>query len=141
MAASVSGPFHFRQANVAYCVGFQMPVSDSGAIYTSGRRPKAAEERTRGGFGPADCRHRDASSNAGASAAHGGSGRRILLRQERGSGESPGRQARLHSQPLDQESRTQTRAEEALVPQWPEMANGMRGTHQRGDYVPKERAL
>jgi transposase, IS5 family len=40
-------------------------------------------------------------SNAGASAAHGGSGCRILLRQERGSSESPGRQTRLHSQPLD----------------------------------------
>jgi transposase, IS5 family len=31
----------------------------------------------------------------------------ILLRQERGSSESPGRQTRLHSQPLDQESRAQ----------------------------------
>ena len=58
-------------------------------------------------IGPADCRHRDASSNAGASAAHGGSGCRILLRQERGSSESPGRKTRLHSQPLDQESRAQ----------------------------------
>ena len=57
MAASVSGPFHFRQANVAYCVGFQMPVSDSGAIYTSGRRPKAAEERTRGGWGAENAAH------------------------------------------------------------------------------------
>jgi hypothetical protein len=38
-------------------------------------------------------------------------------------------QRRLHSQSLDQESRTQTRAEEALVPQWPEMAHRMRGTH------------
>ena len=57
MAASVSGPFHFRQANVAYCVGFQMPVSDSGAIYTSARRPKAAEERTRGGWGAENAAH------------------------------------------------------------------------------------
>ena len=34
---------HFR-----VCVGFRMPASDSGATYTSGRRPKAAKERTRG---------------------------------------------------------------------------------------------
>ena len=36
---------------VRYCVGFRMPASDSGATYTSGRRPKAAKERTRGGWG------------------------------------------------------------------------------------------
>jgi uncharacterized protein YgiB involved in biofilm formation len=34
-----------------YCVGFRTPASDSGATYTSGRRPKAAKERTRGGWG------------------------------------------------------------------------------------------
>ena len=28
-----------------------MPTSDSGATYTSGRRPKAAKEGTRGGWG------------------------------------------------------------------------------------------
>ena len=28
-----------------------MPASDSGATYTSGRRPKAAKERTLGGWG------------------------------------------------------------------------------------------
>ena len=28
-----------------------MPASDIGATYTSGRRPKAAKERTRGGWG------------------------------------------------------------------------------------------
>jgi IS5 family transposase len=38
----------------------------------------------------------------------------FYFRQERGSGESPRRQARLHSQPFDQEPRAQTRAEEAL---------------------------
>src|SRR6516164_5953580 len=56
---------------------------------------------------------------------------RILLRQERDGGEGKGRQARLHSQSLHQKPRAQTRTEEALVPQRPEMADRMRGTHQR----------
>src|SRR6202041_3419575 len=76
-----------------------------------------------------------------ASAAHGGSRSRILLRQERGSSERPGRQARLHSQPFDQEPRAQTRAEEALVPQRTEMADRMRGTHQRGQAATRARSL
>ena len=67
----------------------------------------------------------------GSHAAPGGGRRRILLRQERGSRESKGRQARLHSQSLHQKPRAQTRTEEALVPQRPEMADRMRGTHQR----------
>jgi hypothetical protein len=33
--------------------------------------------------------------------------------------------------PFHQEFRTQARAEEALVPKWPEMADRMRGTHKR----------
>ncbi len=66
---------------------------------------------------------------------------RILLRQERGSSESPRRQARLHSQPFDQEPRAQTRAEEALVPQRTEMADRMRGTHQRGQAATRARSL
>jgi hypothetical protein len=34
-----------------------MPASDSGATYTSGRRPKAAKERTRGGWGAENAAH------------------------------------------------------------------------------------
>ena len=75
----------------------------------------------------------------GTHAAFGGGGRRILLRQERGGREGKGRQARLHSQPLDQKPRTQTRAEKALVPQRPEMAHRMRGTHQRGQAATRSR--
>jgi len=58
-----------------------------------------------------------------------------------GSSESPRRQARLHSQPFDQEPRAQTRAEEALVPQRTEMADRMRGTHQRGQAATRARSL
>jgi len=43
-----------------------------------------------------------------------------------------GGQARLRPQSLHEEPRAQTRAEEALVPQRPEMAYRMRGSHQRG---------
>ena len=64
--------------------------------------------------------------------APGGGGCRLLLGQERGGRQSQGRQARLHPQSLHQEPRAQTRAEEALVPQRPEMAHRMRGSHQRG---------
>ena len=39
-----------RLIMVGYCVGFRMPANASGATYTSGRRPKAAKERTRGGW-------------------------------------------------------------------------------------------
>src|SRR5712671_1664477 len=39
------------------CEGFRMPASDSGATYTSGRRPKAAKERTRGGWGAENAAH------------------------------------------------------------------------------------
>src|SRR5258708_4292986 len=83
-------------------------------------------------FGPANRRYRNASSQIGSRATPAGGGRRILLHQERGGSESEGRQTRLHSQSLDQKCRTQTRAEEALVPQRPEMADRMRGPHQRG---------
>jgi transposase-like protein DUF772 len=41
------------------------------------------------------------------------------------------RQARLHSQPLDQKRRQEARAEEALVPKGAEMADRLRGPHQR----------
>ena len=34
-----------------------MPASDSGATYTGGRRPKAAKERTRGGWGAENAAH------------------------------------------------------------------------------------
>ena len=34
-----------------------MPASDIGATYTSGRRPKAAKERTRGGWGAENAAH------------------------------------------------------------------------------------
>jgi len=54
-------------------------------------------------LGPAACRDRNASSNAGLHAAPGGGGCRLLLGQERGGRESQGRQARLHPQPLHQE--------------------------------------
>src|SRR5450631_714743 len=40
-----------------FCVGFRMPASDSGATYTSGRRPKAAKERTRGGWSAENAAH------------------------------------------------------------------------------------
>jgi hypothetical protein len=39
--------------------------------------------------------------------------------------QSQGRQARLHPQSLDQEQGAQARAEETLVPQWPEMAGAV----------------
>jgi hypothetical protein len=57
--------------------------------------------------------------------------RSFLLRQKRGRRESQRRQTRVHSKSLNQEPRTQTRAEEALVPQRPEMAHRLRGAHQR----------
>jgi len=41
---------------LATAVPTAMPVSDSGATYTSGRRPKAAKERTRG-MGRGECAH------------------------------------------------------------------------------------
>ena len=34
-----------------------MPASAGGATYTSGRRPKAAKERTRGGWGAENAAH------------------------------------------------------------------------------------
>jgi hypothetical protein len=34
-----------------------MPASDSGATYTSGRRPKATKERTRGEWGAENAAH------------------------------------------------------------------------------------
>jgi hypothetical protein len=34
-----------------------MPASDIGARYSSGRRPKAAKERTRGGWGAENAAH------------------------------------------------------------------------------------
>jgi hypothetical protein len=71
------------------------------------------------------------SGKARSHSAPGGGRCRILLRQERDGGEGKGRQARLHSQSLHQKPRAQTRTEEALVPQRPEMADRMRGTHQR----------
>jgi len=35
----------------SFCLGFRMPASEIGTTYTSSRRPKAAKERTRGGWG------------------------------------------------------------------------------------------
>jgi hypothetical protein len=52
-------------------------------------------------------------------------------KNEAGRREGERRQARLHSQSFDQEPRAQARAEKALVPQRPEMAHRLRGTHQR----------
>jgi hypothetical protein len=43
--------------DVGLCVGFRMPASDIGATYTSGRRPKAAKEGTRGGWGAENAAH------------------------------------------------------------------------------------
>ena len=43
-------------------------------------------------------------------------------------------------QSLDQEPRAQTRAEETLVPQRPEMAHRMRGSHQRGQAATRSRS-
>jgi hypothetical protein len=40
-----------RFEDYRFCAGFRMPASDSRATYISGRRPKAAKERTRGGDG------------------------------------------------------------------------------------------
>jgi hypothetical protein len=71
------------------------------------------------------------SNSAGVHAAPGGRGCRFLLGQKRGGCESHGRQARLHPQSLHQKPRAQTRAEEALVPQRPEVADRLRGSHQR----------
>jgi hypothetical protein len=71
----------------------------------------------------------------------GGSGRCILLRRKRGCSEGERRQTRLHSQSLDQKPRTQTPAEKALVPQRPEVAHRMRGTHQRGQTAQWPRPL
>src|SRR5450755_4174077 len=39
------------------CCGFRMPASDTGATYISGRRPKVAKERTRGGWGAENAAH------------------------------------------------------------------------------------
>src|SRR5215475_13530110 len=52
--------------------------------------------------------------------------------KKRGGCESQGRQTRVHPQSLNQEQRAQTRTEKALVSQRSEMADRMRGTHQRG---------
>ncbi|MGY4288829.1 hypothetical protein ACVWXO_008049 [Bradyrhizobium sp. LM2.7] len=52
-----------------------------------------------------------------------------------------GRQARLHPQSFQQERRPQARAEEALVPQRPEMADWMRGAHQRRQTAARARSL
>src|SRR5262249_36803673 len=75
------------------------------------------------------------------STAPGRGGRRLLFRQERRGGEGDGRQARVHSQSLQQKPRAQTRAEEALVPQWAKMADRMRGVHQRGQAATRSRSL
>ena len=56
-------------------------------------------------------------------------------------GEGERRQTRLHPQALHQERRPQARAEEAVVPQRPEMADRMRGTHQRGQTAARARSL
>ena len=71
----------------------------------------------------------------------GGRRRRLLLRQKRGRCQSQGCQTRLHPQPLDQERRAQTRAEEALVPKRSEMAHRVRGTHQRRKAPARSRPL
>ena len=68
-------------------------------------------------------------------------GCRILLRQKRVAAKAKGVEARLHSQSLDQERGTQTRAEEALVPQRPEMADRMRGSHQRDQAATRAQPL
>jgi hypothetical protein len=52
-------------------------------------------------------------------------GRCVLLGGERAGGHSEGRQARLHSQPRNQERSKAARTEEALVPPRPEMAHRM----------------
>jgi hypothetical protein len=51
-AAGLVTSHHFR-----LCEGFRMPASDSGATYTSGRRPKATKERTRGEWGAENAAH------------------------------------------------------------------------------------
>jgi len=60
-ATKTAYPNRLRQrccgALVRMCVGFRMPASDSGATYTSGRRPKVAKERTRGGWGAENAAH------------------------------------------------------------------------------------
>ncbi len=76
-------------------------------------------------------RNRDARDQARPRPAPGGRRRRLLLRQKRGGGQGQRRQTRFYPQSLQQEPGPQTRAEKALVPQRPEMANRMRGPHQR----------
>ena len=92
-------------------------------------------------FGPADRSRRSPSGKARSHSAPGRGRCRILLRQERGGGEGKGRQARLYSQSLHQKPRAQTRTEEALVPQRPEMADRMRGTHQRDQTATRAQPL
>src|SRR5262245_32489535 len=84
---------------------------------------------------------RSTPGQAGTSTALGRGGRRLLFRQERRGGKGDGRQARVHSQSLQQKPRAQTRAEEALVPQWAKMADRMRGAHQRGQAATRSRSL
>jgi hypothetical protein len=50
-------------------------------------------------------------------------------------------QARVHSQPREQEPGAQTRAEEALAPRRSEVADRMRGAHQRGQTATRARPL
>jgi hypothetical protein len=68
----------------------------------------------------------------GRTAAPGGRRCRFLLGQKRSRGKGQGRQPRVHPQSLHQEPGAQARAEEALVPQWAEVADRLRGPHQRG---------
>jgi hypothetical protein len=63
-------------------------------------------------------------------AASGGADSGFYSAKKRSS-ESQRRQTRMHSQPLYEKPRAETRAEKALVPQRSEMANWIRGTHQR----------
>jgi IS5 family transposase len=76
--------------------------------------------------------HRNASGKARTHSPPGGRGRRILLSKERGGSDCQRRQAGLHSQSLDQKRRAQARTEKALVPPGSDMADRLRGPHQRG---------
>jgi len=83
-------------------------------------------------FGPADCSHRkrikqcwDARRAWWRRTPHSTPQEMRRQRNTRASNASA-------FQSLDQKPRAQARAEEALVPQRPEMADRMRGTHQRG---------
>src|SRR6202051_1452948 len=70
-------------------------------------------------------------------AASGGSGRRILLRQQREGSQTKGCETSLRPQSRHQERGAPARAEKTLVPKRSKMANRMRGPDQRTQTPPR----